>query len=362
MSFAFMPKWCAILGLIPFFVGCGKQPAPIEPIRSVKVVRVESIDFNSSSKLPGDVRARVESKLAFRVSGKVIHRSVELGQHVKAGQELARLDDRDFMLSIQNAVAQLEAAKTQRDLALADLKRFEDLRKQQFISEAELDRRSASLKAAQAQFDQVTTLHQLQSNQRSDARLVADASGVVTAIEVEVGQVVSAGQVIVRIAQDGPREIALSAPESQLMNIKPGLEYPVTFHASGETGMAKVREVAASAEPLTRTYEVKLSLQSEKQPPLGATVSVHIRAIRMTSLDTVSVPATALVQKNGESSVWVFDENSSTVRSVPVQVMQLTEDQALIQKGLSAGQWVVSAGPHVLTEGQRVTRYAGKTP
>lgn len=357
-----MPKWCALLGLAVFLVACQKPAAPVDPVRSIKVVAVESADSSVAFKLPGDVRARVESRLGFRVSGKIVQRSVELGQRVKPGQELARLDDRDFALAVQNAQAQMEAARTQRDLAQADLKRFEDLRKQQFISEAELDRRASALRAAQAQLDQATAMHRLQSNQRSDVRLMADASGVVTAVEAEAGQVVSAGQPIVRVALDGPRDIAVAVPEIRLKEVKLGQSFKVIFHATNESSMAKVREISAAAEPMTRTFEVRLSLDSGFQAPLGTTATVEMGTSETSASAVVAVPMTALLQKNGKSTVWVFDETSMTVRAQAVQVAQMTGDRAIISQGLQVGQLIVAAGPHVLTDGQRVTRFSGTKP
>ena len=362
MSFETMPKWCVLFGITASLMACQKASAPADPVRSVKVVAVESANASVDLKLPGEVRARVESRLGFRVAGKLVQRSVELGQRVKAGQELARIDDRDYALAVQNAQAQMEAARIQRDLAQADLKRFEDLRKQQFISEAELDRRSSALKSAQAQLDQATAAHRLQSNQRSDVRLVADAPGVVTGIEAEIGQVVSAGQPIVRIAQDGPREIVLAVPEARLKDIKHGQTFKVTFHATDEVSKAKVRDISAAAEPITRTFEVRLSLDAGIQAPLGATASVALSALDAPSTSELSVPATALLQKNGKSMVWIFDEISMTVKAQAVQVTQVNGERALIGKGLQQGQLVVAAGPHVLTEGQRVTRFASAKP
>jgi RND family efflux transporter MFP subunit len=284
---------------------------------------------------------------------------VELGQRVALGQELARLDERDLELAVLNAQAQLDAARTQRDLASSEFKRFENLKNQQFISEAELERRSTTLKAAQAQLDQATAQLRLQRNQREDTRLFANAKGVVTAIEAEVGQVVAAGQTVVRLAHEGPREVAVSVPEQQLKRMAVGQSMKVKVHATGETGLARVRDIAAAADPATRTFEVRLALEAGFQPPLGSSVQVTLAAQGKPS-DALSVPATAVIRKGQSSVVWVLDASSMTVRAQPVQVGDLVGERMVITQGLQAGQTIVAAGAHVLTEGQRVVRFEAK--
>jgi RND family efflux transporter MFP subunit len=170
----------------------------------------------------GEVRARVESRLGFRLNGKLAKRMVEVGQSVKVGQVLAQLDPSDLQLAVDSARAQAEAARTQRDLAAADFKRFQALKEQNFISGAELERRDAALKAAQAQLEQAQAQLAVQSNQAAYTSLRADASGVVTAVEAEVGQVLAAGATVLRVAADGPREVQFSVPEDKITAIKTG--------------------------------------------------------------------------------------------------------------------------------------------
>ncbi|HSI54965.1 MAG TPA: efflux RND transporter periplasmic adaptor subunit, partial [Ramlibacter sp.] len=195
---------------------CSKTEAPTAPVRAVKVLTVGVNQFQSGHEFAGEVRPRVESRLGFRVAGKIVRRQAELGQHVKAGQVLAQLDPQDYQLAAESARAQLAAATTNRDLAAADFKRYAALKDQNFISGAELERRETTLKAAQAQFDQARALLSSQGNQAAYTTLVADVSGVVTAIEAEPGQVVSAGTPVVRIAQDGPRDVIFSVPEDKV--------------------------------------------------------------------------------------------------------------------------------------------------
>ena len=201
---------------------CSRPEPAQEPVRSVKVLAVGLDEIRTGHEFAGEVRPRVESKLGFRVAGKITQRQVELGQRVKAGQVLARLDPRDYQLAADAARAQVAAASTNRDLAAADFKRYSLLKDQNFISGAELERRETALKAAQAQLDQAKAQLAAQGNQAGYANLVADVSGVVTAVEAEAGQVVTAGMTVVRIAQDGAREVVFSVPEDQVAAIRPG--------------------------------------------------------------------------------------------------------------------------------------------
>ena len=258
--------------------GCSRPAPPAEPVRAVKLLTVGAAPVQAQREYAGEVRAQVESRLSFRVGGKIVQRPAELGQRVRAGQLLAELDARDYELATQAARAQVAAAATQRDLAAADFERFSRLRAQNFISGAELDRREAALKSAQAQLAQAQAQLASQGNQAGYTRLLADAAGVVTAVEAEPGQVVAAGTPVVRIARDGARDAVFSVPEDRLGDVRPGQAVQVASWAGGAPLQARVREVAASADPVTRTFLVKVALQGEEAPPLGATVHVTLPA------------------------------------------------------------------------------------
>ncbi len=231
------------------------QAAPQEePIRAVKVITVGADPMQTRYEFAGEVRARVESRIGFRVAGKIIQRQAELGQHVKAGQLLAQIDPQDYRLAADAARAQLAAAQTNLDLAAADYKRFAALKEQNFISGAELERRQTTLKAAQAQLEQAQAQLRTQGNQAGYANLVAEVAGVVTAVEAEPGQVVQAGTPVVRIAQDGPRDAVFSVPEDRVAAVKVGSAVRVRAWAMDRAVQGTVREVAASADPVTRTY------------------------------------------------------------------------------------------------------------
>jgi membrane fusion protein, multidrug efflux system len=233
---------------VALLAACARpQPAP-EPVRSVKLITVAPDALEANTEYAGEVRAQVESRLGFRVGGKLLERPAELGQRVKPGQLLARLDAQDLALSSQAAQAAVAAARTQRDLARADLERFKNLLAQGFVSGAEIDRRQATLDAAEASLKQAQAQSSVQGNQAGYARLVADAPGVVTAVQAEVGQVVSAGTPVVVLAKDGARDVVFAVPEDRLALVRPGT--PATVRpwagAPGATPIeCKVREVAA---------------------------------------------------------------------------------------------------------------------
>ena len=346
--------------LVALLAACGKAPPPEEPVRAVKLVTVGETAYEAGHEYAAEVRARVESRLGFRVAGKIVRRAVEPGQRVQAGQLLAQLDARDYQLAAEAARAQVASATTQRDLAAADLKRFQSLRDQGFISGAEMERRSAQLKAAQATLDQARAQLASQGNQAGYTQLLADAGGVVTGVDAEVGQVVAAGTPVVRLAQDGPRDVVFAVPEDRVAAVRVG--QPVTVRAWASDGQwhGSVREVAAAADPVTRTYAVKVALAGEA-PPLGATVTVVPQQSGAQGAAVIKLPTSALRREGAGTAVWVFDEASSSVRSQPVQVAGADGNEAVIADGLTPGMRVVASGVHVLAPGQKVSVYQSKT-
>ena len=340
---------------------CSKPAPPEEPIRAVKVVTVGVDSMHSGSEFAGEVRARVESRLGFRVGGKMVRRQAELGQRVKAGDVLAQLDPQDLKLASAASRAQVAAAVTNRDLAAADFKRFKELREQNFISGAELERREAALKAAQAQVDQAQAQASGQGNQASYANLVADVSGVVTSVDAEPGQVVAAGTPVVRIAQDGPRDVVFTVPEDKVALITTGSAVDVQVWATKAVLKGVVREVAASADPVTRTFGVKVSLDAKEALALGTTVTVLPQALDRSGIQVIKLPTSAFHQVGKASAVWVLDTASMTVKLQPVQIATADGNEVVVASGLQPGMLVVTAGVHVLSPGQKVTIYKEKT-
>jgi multidrug efflux system membrane fusion protein len=343
--------------MVTTLVACSKTEAPLEPLRSVKLVTVAGSDLTADGTFSAEVRARVESRLGFRVGGQLVQRAVEPGQRVVAGQLLAVLDAQDFELAASAAQAQVSAAQSQRDLALADFKRFEALKAQNFISGAELERREASLKAADAALSQAKANAQAQGNQAGYARLVASHAGVITGVEAEVGQVVSAGQPIVRLAHDGPRDAVFAVSESIIMALKTGQNMQATVLSTGQTVQGKVRELAAIADPVTRTFTVKLAMDDGMALPLGATLNVRAPGLSGSASTAIVLPTSALRQEGQGTAVWVLDETTMTVKSQAVQLGPVNGNDVVVSSGLTSGQKVVSAGVHVLSPGQKVTIY-----
>ena len=333
-----------------------------EPVRAVKLIQIQATEVQAGVEFAGDVRARVESRLGFRVAGKLVARHVELGQRVKAGQRLADLDPRDYELAVDAARAQVRAAQTQLELAQADFKRYQELKDQSFISGAELERRETTLKAAQAQWDQAQAQWRAQGNQVAYTRLTADHGGVVTAIEAEVGQVLAAGTPVVRVAQEGANDVVIALPEDKLGLLKVGQTVAVKPWSTGRETQAQVRDIAASADAVTRTFTVKLSLPKGDGLPLGSTVQVVLpRNDAWSRQPAIQLPTSALRQEGGKTAVWVLDAASMTVRLQAIDIGTADGNQVVVSSGLQAGQEVVVAGVHVLTPGQKVTRYVPAT-
>jgi multidrug efflux system membrane fusion protein len=353
-------RYCALAWVVSVLIACSKTEAPQEPLRAVKVVTVAGSNLNVEGVYSAEIRARVESRLGFQVGGKLLQRPVEPGQRVSAGQLLAQVDARDYQLAAQSAQAQLSAAQSQRDLAAAEYKRFETLKAQNFISGAELERRETALKAADATLNQAKAQAQAQSNQASYASLSASHSGVVTAVDGEVGQVVSAGQPIVRLAHDGPRDAVFAVSEQMVMGLKLGQAMQATLLSTGQILNGKVRELAASADPVTRTFAVKLSLADSSHLPLGVTVNVNAGQMAGSAPLVIKLPTSALRQEGQSTVVWVLDEATMTVNTQAVQLGIVDGNEVVILSGLKPGQKVVSAGVHVLAPGQKVTLYGAE--
>ncbi len=349
-----------VLALVPFLSSCSKPAPAEEPVRSVKLLTVGIERMTSGSEFAGEVRARVESRLGFRVAGKLVRRQVEIGQRVRAGQVIAQLDPQDFKLAAEAMRAQLLAAVTNRDLAQADFKRYKDLKDQNFVSGAELERREATVKAANAQVQQVQAQLAAQGNQSDYTSLVADFAGLVTAIEAEPGQVVQAGATIARIAQDGPRDVVFSVPEDRLKAITTGSQVAIRTWSPGLELAGVVREIAAAADPVTRTFQVKATLAGSDPPPLGATVTVAPAALSTKGVQVIKLPTSALKQDGRTSAVWVLDPASMTVKSRPVQIAAADGNDVVVSAGLVPGMQVVIAGVHVLSAGQKVSVYKAK--
>jgi len=362
-----MPKFrnSRLPALLPVMVAlllsaCGKQAAAPEPERAVRTQLIESSSAGMTREFAAEIRARTESRLSFRVGGKIQQRLVNLGDKVRAGQVLAQLDAQDLRLGSEAAQAQMIAARTNRDQAGADYRRFIELHQQGFISAAELERRDAYFKAAQAQLDQAKAQASVQGNQVAYAALVADAPGVVTGVDAEPGMVVGAGMPVLRVAHDGPRDVVFSVPEDQVGSLRAAASQPgalrMRLWGQQEAQPLQLREVSAAADPVTRTFQVKADV-GKTDVKLGQTAAVLWELPRLGNV--VKLPLSAILERGGKSQVWVLDPAAMTVRAQPVQIGGADGNTVVIAGGLQPGQEVVTAGVHVLTVGQKVRRYAG---
>lgn len=371
------PVWraglCAALWLsAAVLAGCSRSQEAPEPVRSVRTVKLEAATASSAVDYAAEVRARVESRLSFRVAGKMVTRPVSIGDTVKPGQVLASLDPQDLRLGQEASRSQMQAARANHDQAAADYKRFKDLRDQGFISAAELERRENTLKTAKAQLDQAAALAGVQSNQARYSTLVAETGGVVTAVEAEPGAVLSAGSPVLRLAQDGPRDAVFSVPEDQAAALRALIGKPdslrvrwsaaaasATAGAANTAVSATVREVAGAADPVTRTFLVKADLGTAPvQLGQSATVTLNVQG----AAGVLKLPLAAVFEAQGKSQVWVLDPGSMTVGLKPVQVGGAEGNQVVIVGGLTPGNEIVTAGVHVLTPGQKVARFQAVAP
>jgi membrane fusion protein, multidrug efflux system len=347
---------CLLLPLT-MFLGCTPQDKPSQQVsRPVKVARIGEEAAAGVMSFAGEVRARYETILAFRVSGKMIDRPVEVGDRVRKGQRVARLDSTDYRLGTDALNAQLNSAQAERDFARDDLMRYRELLNQRVISPAEFDRHDTAYTTAR---ERVVTLEaQLRqaTNQLQYTDLLADRDGVVTAVEVETGQVVTAGQPVVKLARLDEKEIHIDVPEQRVAGIDLHQKVSVTLWADGDRRYtARIREIAAAADPTSRTYRVKATLLERlDEARLGKTATVWIP---VTTSPRITVPFSAVFtpqNEPGRPRVWLVDEQAVTVRSVPVQLGEALDGERIVVAGVVSGQLVVSAGVQRLAEGQAV--------
>lgn len=341
---------------------CSKsEPAP-DPVRAVRTVVVSPQTAGGSYEYAGEVRARTESRLSFRVGGKMTKRLVDLGDTVKAGQVLAKLDAQDLRLGQDAARATVASAQASYDQNAADFKRYKDLADKGFIGAAELDRREMAVKTARAQLDQARAQSSVQGNQAAYASLVADAAGVITGVDLEPGMVAAAGTPVLRLAHDGPRDVVFSVPEDKVAVVKALAAVPGRFKvrlwgADAALLPATIREISAAADPVTRTFLIKADIGngSAGSVRLGQTASISMELPQVAGV--TKLPLSALREEQGRSAVWLVDRASMTVKSQDVQLAGADGNEAVIASGLAPGQVVVTAGVHVLSPGQKVKFY-----
>jgi RND family efflux transporter MFP subunit len=333
-------------------VACSKPADKVEPPLLVEGLRLQSASRDVGVAYAGTVQSRYETILSFRVPGKIIERRVEVGDRVRANDVIARIDPRDYQLAADNARAQIVAAKSDYDQAHADATRYAALLEKKFISAAEYERRQAALTSAKARLDAVRSQSAVAENQSAYATLRADSDGAITAVDAEVGQVVTAGAPIVHLARAGSKEVTIHVPENRLDALRQTASITVLLWALPERSFhGKVREIAAAADTGTRTYPVRVTIEdADENVRLGMTAKVTLAARTAPAL---YVPVGALQRAGADTAVWVVRADSSVERR-PVRVGEFVGAEVAVTDGLRAGEVIVTAGANKLHAGQKV--------
>lgn len=303
----------------------------------------------------GVVHARTESALGFRVPGKILEKFVKAGDHVKRGQPLLQLDPADLELAAHSARATVEAARAQNKRALADELRQRELVAMKAVSVQEYEQAKSAADATTAQLNAAVAYARQAENQAGYAVLRADADGVIMEAPADVGQVVGAGSMVVRLAHDGAREAVVNLPEGSTGKAK--AQAVASLYAdSGRSFPARLRELSATADPVTRTYQARYTLGGVgASAPLGATVTVHFYGENpKAAAHQYEIPVTALYDGGTGTSVWVIDPDTASLSRRPVQVAKLGSETALVSSGLKHAERIVALGAHLVKEGERV--------
>lgn len=313
----------------------------------------------------GEVRARYESDLSFRIAGKIVERKVDVGSTVKPGQVLARLDPTDAGLSAEAARAQLAAARNEYVFAKAEMERYRDLVGRNFVSRSVLEAKEATYKSAAARVEQAQAQATVAANQAGYTTLVADQAGVITAVSGEVGQVVKDGTPVLRLAREGEREVLIGVPESRIAELRKSGQVLVRLWARPDASFkGRVREIAPAADAATRTYAVRISiLEPTSEIQLGMTANVILPSDSGRD-GALLVPASAVFESQGRSAVWVMQAEGELVKPVlrSVSVAQYREDGVLLSGGVKAGETIAVAGAHKIVAGQPLKPVAEGKP
>lgn len=332
--------------------GPASEHTDVRPVRTVIAGRAAG---SVSATYSGEIRARYESQLGFRTAGKIVARMVEVGSHVKRGQPLFQLDPTQETLQVAAAGAEADAARSRVAQARVDVKRTEQLLAQNFASQAELDQQRLALNQAEAQLRSALARQQLNANMRGFTTLVADRDGVVSAINAEAGQVVSAGQTIATVAADGEREVSISIPESRVDELRKAPTLTITVWAHPDKSWTgKLRELAPDADSVTRTYSARISIQEADPELLRLGMTASVIAPDVDGSGVVRVPLTAIVDHERGRQVWLVDPKTSRVIAREVKLGAAQNDSVIVVGGLAGGETVVSAGVHMLQPGQQV--------
>jgi RND family efflux transporter MFP subunit len=337
---------------------CGDPPAPAAVVKPVFVTTVTASSAAQTRAFTAVVRARVETDLGFRTGGKVVERLVEVGDVVKAGQPLARLDPADYRLAASAAGDQVQAASVDAQQAASDEARFRRLLVDGSVGAADHERQKARADAAAARLDQARRQLEVARNRESYTTLVAPYAGVVTALRFERGQVVTEGQPVLSLARDGEREVIADLPEEWIGQVRTLTATATPWHDAKSPAPLVLREVSPLASAQGRTFRVRYAAAPQSRAsiaalPLGSTVQLNLTAPPSAGPAATVLPVTALVKGSGAAGVWTLDTKGSGLVFTPVQVMG-ADDASVQVTGLAAGSRVVSVGAQKLDAGMAV--------
>jgi len=341
-------------GLTVALIAGGSKPAVKDPrLQSPRVEIFEAVAARSNNRtFTGIVEARVQSDLGFRVGGKILERSVDLGQRVQKGQVLMRLDPTDLKLSFAAQEANVEAARAKYTQSKADEARAAVLVETRAVSRQEYDQARAALDSAKAQLEAAEAQARVSGNSSEYSVLLADADGVIVRTLSEPGQVVAAGQTVIQLAHDGPREALINLPEG----VRPELGTAASARLYGRDQMyqARLRELSDAADPASRTFAARYVLEGEAaSAPLGSTVTITLVTKQNTGDDFTQVPVGAIHDRGSGPGVWIVN-GTSEVKFRSVTIASIGQEQVVLSSGVRAGEKVVALGAHLLHEGQVV--------
>lgn len=349
-------KYAPLVVLIASLAACSDKDQGIEAPRPALVLQPGGGALAAMSAYAGEVRAREESDLSFRVAGKLVRRNVDAGTRVKRGDVLAVLDAADLGLQAQAAQAQLAAAEADLARARGDRDRYAKLVGQQLVSRSTYDAQNAAYKAAEGQVRAARAQADVARNQAGYAQLLAPRDGVIATRRAEAGQVVAVGQTVFTLAADGGREILISLPEGRIREFRVGQPVLVELWSTpGQPLPGTIREISPAADAQTRTFAARVNLAGDAAAAveLGQSARVYVQDTGPQA--ALSVPLSAVQRgSKGATAVWVVDLKTGKVKSQPVQLGRLGETDVPVLSGVKAGDWVVAAGGHLLREGQVV--------
>lgn len=357
MGFAYLVRAATLAAFAVGFTavaGCARHEPPPEPVRPVQLAQVALGGTADNAVFAGEIKPRHETDLGFRIAGKLVARLVDVGARVRKGQPLARLDPTDVALQADAAKAQVASTQTEFEFAKAELERYENLFKQHFVSGSALDQKRNAMLSNKAKYEQAQAQLAVSRNQAGYATLSSEQDGVITAVNAEAGQVVTAGQSVFKLAREDEREVAISVPENRIGELAGGKPLAVVLWADPRKFYAaRVREIAPAVDPVTRTFAVRVSvLEPDPAVQWGMTANVVLRGDGAPT--SALLPLSSVYRQDGKPAVWIYDPQSHQVALRAVTIGQYREDGVIVTSGVATGDWVVTAGVHKLQPGQVV--------